>query len=96
MSRPGRNGLATLIRQTRQRFPSPPASAAVDESGRQVTSIEALEARIAHLEKLVQGLQDSVYRDFQRHDKRIDELQTRTDPAALAVALSKDARNRGL
>ncbi len=96
MSPSGRNGLATLIRQTRQRFPSPPAAAPVSESGRHPTSIEALEARIAHLEKMVQGLQDSVYRESQRHDKRIDDLETRTEPAALAVALSKDARNRGL
>ncbi len=68
----------------------------MSETGPPPTAIEALEARVAHLEKLVQGLQDSVYREVQRHDKRIDELQTRTEPAALAVALSKDARNRGL
>jgi hypothetical protein len=54
------------------------------------------EARIAHLEQLVQGLQDSVYRDSQRQDRRIAEIEKRLDPAALAAALSKDARERGL
>jgi hypothetical protein len=54
------------------------------------------EARIAHLEQLVQGLQDSVYREGQRQEKRITELEKRLEPASLAAALSKDARDRGL
>ncbi|HEY3727126.1 MAG TPA: hypothetical protein VGL51_08130 [Solirubrobacteraceae bacterium] len=61
-----------------------------------VDRVEALRARVAHLEQLVQGLQDSVYRESQRHDKRITELEERIDPAALAAALSKDARERGI
>jgi hypothetical protein len=54
------------------------------------------EARIAHLEQLVQGLQDSVYREGQRQEKRITELEKRLEPTSLAAALSKDARDRGL
>ncbi|MGH2896906.1 MAG: hypothetical protein ACRDPM_27055 [Solirubrobacteraceae bacterium] len=54
------------------------------------------EARIAHLEQLVQGLQDSVYREAQRQEKRLAEIEKRLDPAALAAALSQNARERGL
>jgi uncharacterized coiled-coil protein SlyX len=61
-----------------------------------VDRVEDLRVRVAHLEQLVQGLQDSVYRESQRHDKRITELETRTEPGALAAALSKDARERGI
>ena len=55
----------------------------------------ALEARISHLEALLEGLQDSVHRESARQSKRIAELEARTEPAALAVALSRNARNRG-
>jgi hypothetical protein len=58
--------------------------------------ITELRTRVAHLEALVQGLQDAVYRESQRQDKRLTELEARTDPAALAAALSEDARQRGL
>lgn len=60
------------------------------------SSTSDLRARVAHLEQLVQGLQDSVYREAQRVDQRLAELEKRADPAALAAALSKDARERGL
>lgn len=70
----------------------PSTSARQPEANR----LQDLQARVVHLERLVQGLQDSVYRDSQRNDKRISELEMRTDPAALAAALSKNARERGL
>jgi hypothetical protein len=56
----------------------------------------ALEKRIAHLEHLLEGLQDSVHRESERQGKRITDLEARTQPAALGEALSKDARERGL
>jgi hypothetical protein len=56
----------------------------------------ALEARVAHLEGMVQGLQDSIHRESIRQSKRMGELEARTEPSALAVALSRDARERGL
>jgi hypothetical protein len=55
-----------------------------------------LESRVAHLEQMVQGLQDSVYREGQRQEKRVTDLEARIDPVALSAALSKDARERGL
>ncbi len=58
--------------------------------------LRALEARVEHLEALVQGLQDSVHRESSRHDKRISDLETRIQPATLGKALSDDARARGL
>jgi hypothetical protein len=58
--------------------------------------VAELRARVAHLEQMVQGLQDSVYRESQRQDKRIADIETQVDPATLAAALSKHARERGL
>lgn len=58
--------------------------------------VDALEARLAHLEQLVEGLQDSVHRESERHSKRIDELQTQVQPGAMSAALAEDARARGL
>jgi BMFP domain-containing protein YqiC len=58
--------------------------------------LHALEARITQLEQLVQGLQDSVHRESTRLSERVGELEARVQPAALARAMSKDARERGL
>ena len=58
--------------------------------------VRALESRVAHLEQLLEGLQDSVHREASRTAKRITELETRTQPGALGKALSDDARARGL
>ena len=91
-----REGLIARIRQIRR------ASTEVDEHARPYASaprrdeLRALEARIAHLEQVVQGLQDSVHRESTRLSKRIGELEARIQPAALGRALSEDARQRGL
>lgn len=55
-----------------------------------------LERRLAHLEALVEGLQDSVHRESTRQRKQIADLEAQIEPAALAVALDKNARQRGL
>lgn len=77
-----------------------PAARRADEQpepgNREGDDLHALEARIEHLEALVQGLQDSVHRDSTRHDRRIAALEARTQPATLGKALSDDARERGL
>lgn len=62
----------------------------------QPSDLGDLRARLAHLEQLVQGLQDSVHRESQRQERRLTDLEARLDPAALAAALSKDRRERGL
>jgi hypothetical protein len=91
-----REGLIARIRQVRRRTPT------ADEAGRRTTvdpeddRLRAMEARIAHLERLVEGLQDSVYRESERHSKLIADLQAQIQPGAIGAALAEDARNRGL
>jgi hypothetical protein len=63
---------------------------------RQPTDLRRLTERLEHLEALVEGLQDAVHRDAVRHDERMAELERKTQPEALAKALSEDARRRGL
>lgn len=93
---PEREGLIARIRQIRR------LSAKPDERARPTTrdpsqdELRALEARITHLEQLVQGLQDSVHRESARLGERIVGLEARIQPAALARTLSEDARERGL
>ena len=71
---------------------APPAGAAEPD----LSQVRALELRVAHMEQLMEGFQDSVHRETKRQNERISELEARTQPAALNVALSKDARERGL
>jgi uncharacterized coiled-coil protein SlyX len=91
-----REGLVARIRQVRR----PPAGA--DGSNRrsivdkQDDRVPVLEARIAHLERLVEGLQDSVHRESERHSKLIAELQAQVQPDVMGSALAADARSRGL
>lgn len=59
-------------------------------------AIDALAARVAHLERVVEGLQDAMYRQNQLHDRDMAELRRRTEPAQIAQDLSRDARERGL
>jgi hypothetical protein len=93
---PEREGLMARIRQIRR------ASAAADQQTRPSASdpalgeLRELKTRITELEQLVQGLQDSVYRESTRLSARVGELEARVQPAALARAMSKDARERGL
>jgi hypothetical protein len=102
MSFSGRQGLTARIRQMARTFPPQSPSTGAEDSpsgadtGGQPAQVQALQARIAELEDMVQGLQDAVFRESHRHEKRIEELEARTEPAALAVALSKNARERGL
>jgi hypothetical protein len=89
-----REGLVTRIRQIRR-------SAAAAETASATASpdtalLRALETRVAHLEQLLEGLQDAVHRESERQGKLIAELQAQVQPAAIGAALSKDARERGL
>lgn len=94
MTRRETERLRSRIQQLRQALAPSESHAAARPAAEPAP--DDLRARIAHLEQLVQGLQDSVYRESLRLDKRLTELETRTDPATLAAALSEDARNRGL
>ncbi len=90
-------GLVARIRQLRDALPTPDVVArlaATPSGDRDQPPLAALEARVADLEQLVQGLQDSVYRETQRQDRRMSELEARLDPVALVALLSQDARDR--
>ena len=58
--------------------------------------LEALAARIEHLERQLEGLQDAVYRQATLEDGNIGELRRRTEPQQMARDLDRDARRRGL
>jgi hypothetical protein len=96
MSSREREGLIARIRQLRRigdlsaSRPRSPAGTPVEGERR------ALEHRIAHLEQLVQGLQDSVHRESKRQTERIAALEAQIRPEELARTLSEDARTRGL
>jgi hypothetical protein len=90
-----REGLITRIRQVR-RVATARDRASSDAGEPQPDRIQALEVRVAHLEQLLEGLQDSVYRESERHSRMIAELENRIEPAAMGAALAKDARARGL
>jgi hypothetical protein len=87
-----REGLVSRIRQIRRSA----AAAETSTASPDAAQLRALEARVAHLEQLLEGLQDSVHRESDRQGKLIAELQAQIQPAAIGAALSKDARQRGL
>ena len=92
---PERESLVTRIRQMRRAAAGDHSP--TDDLGDQGTPrLQDLERRVAHLEGLLEGLQDSVHRESLRLDRRIAELDARLEPGALAVELSRDARERGL
>ena len=91
-----RERLIARIRKVRRVSKRADQAAKRPAVGPEQDQLRALEARIEHLEALVQGLQDSVHRESLRHAKRITELEARIRPAALGKALSDDARERGL
>jgi hypothetical protein len=89
-----RQGLIARITQIRRRPVA--AERAPAKSDLPPGRVRDLETRCEHLEHLIAGLQDSMYRESQRLSGRITELEARTDPAAVAAALSQHARKRGL
>ena len=58
--------------------------------------LETLEARMEHLERQLEGLQDAVYRQATLEDGNIGELRRRMEPQQMARDLDRDARRRGL
>jgi hypothetical protein len=88
-----REGLIARVRQIR-RAAAPQASTASPDA--ETSPVEALENRVAELEALVQGLQDSVHRESERHARLIADLQAQVKPEAMAAALDRDHRERGL
>jgi len=95
MTMSDREGLIRRIRQVR-RLATARERPSSDAGQPQPDRLQALETRVAHLEQQLEGLQDSVHRESERHAKLISELETRIQPGAMGAALAEDARNRGL
>ena len=91
-----REGLIARIRQIRRTAETPEAAPRTAGPRDDTVELQSLQARVEHLEQLIEALQDSVHRDSERYGERLAELEARTEPGALSVALSKDARDRGL
>jgi uncharacterized coiled-coil protein SlyX len=91
-----REGLLARIRQVRRLAAVQDRSTSDDAKGSQQSRMEALELRVAHLEQLLEGLQDSVHRESDRHAKLIAELENQVQPGTMGAALAEDRRNRGL
>jgi hypothetical protein len=89
-------GLVGRIRQTRRANATGGMPDGESGRGADLDRIGSLEQRVAHLERLLEGFQDSVYRESERHDKLITELQVQVEPGAISAALAEDARKRGL
>jgi uncharacterized protein (DUF3084 family) len=97
-----REGLIARIGHVRRSLASADAPArgstadTPDDRGTRDDREHALETRIARLEQQVEGLQDSVHRESERHGKLIAELQGQIQPGAMGASLAEDARSRGL
>jgi hypothetical protein len=91
-----REGLIARIRQIRRTAEAPATTSRKAAPRDDAAALPALESRVEQLEQLVEALQDSVHRDSQRYGERLTELEAQIQPSALSVALSKDARDRGL
>lgn len=96
MSSHEREGLIARIRQMRRIAELSPGRGRSSARRPADPQAPSLEERVAHLEQMMQGLQDSVHRETTRLDERIGELEARVQPGSLARALSDDARKRGL
>lgn len=91
-----REGLIARVRQMRRAASADDSRSTTEQPRPDAPALAALETRIAHLEELLEGLQDSVHRESQRESKRIGDLEARIEPATLSVALDKHAREHGL
>ena len=92
--------LERVVQLRRGKAAEAEAEAPVDEGVKAEAAyteqIKALEARIAHLEAIVEGLQDAVHREAVRRGKQIESLEAKTEPDEITRALSRDARERGI
>ena len=91
-----REGLIARVKQIRVAGAAShqPSTDAAEPVG--PADLHELEQRVAHLEQQLRGLQDSIHRENVRFTGQIADLAARVEPSALAVALDKDARERGL
>jgi len=89
-------GLIARIRQIRRTAEASGTTLRTAAPKDDPVALQVLQARVGHLERLVEGLQDSIHRESERQSKRLTEIKARIEPTTLSVALSTDARERGL
>jgi hypothetical protein len=82
-----------LRRRNLVRRPHPTIATGQD---RPEPEVAELQQRLEHLERAFEGLQDAVHRESVRQHKLIEDLTRSVQPAAVARALSDDARRRGV
>lgn len=85
--------MTNVLDRVRSRLQRP---APTGRGGAGTTHLEALTGRVQQLELVVEGLQDALYRQANVNSERFLMLERKTEPEALAKALSDDARRRGL
>ncbi len=91
-----RENLLRRIRQIRRTNAPSSDPLPVDPRDPPPDQLKALEVRVAHLEHLLEGLQDSVHRESERHAELIAALQAQVEPGTMSAALAEEARSRGL
>jgi hypothetical protein len=91
-----RSRLLDRVVALRNPRPGAPTEPAAGPPAPSTDALSALQTRIDHLEAALEGLQDAVYRDAQRHDRELAELRRELQPGRIAQSLSGDARRRGL
>ena len=87
-----RDGLIARVRHIARGSDATALSGPATESA----AVRDLTARVTHLERLVEALQDSVHRESKRHSSRIADLEARVTPGAMGKALSQHNREHGL
>jgi hypothetical protein len=85
--------LDRVVQQRRAVAPEPETAAEEPDEGRR---LDALQDRVAHLEALVEGLQDSIHRDAVRRDRILEEIKETTEPATMMRSLERHSRERAL
>jgi len=93
-----REGLIARVSQIRRAAAVSASDAASlnDPAQSPALTPRAMEARITHLEEMLEGLQDAMHRESVRQSRRLADLEAQVEPGALAVALSRDVRDRRL
>jgi hypothetical protein len=85
--------LDRVVQQRRAVAAEPEVAADEPDEGRR---LEALADRVAHLEALVEGLQDSIHRDAVRRDRILEEIKETTEPATMMRSLERHSREQAL
>lgn len=84
-----------LDRVVQQRRRTVDQSESSEDKSRQ-DRLAALEDRVGHLERVLEGLQDSVHRVAVRQEQEMEALRQKVEPAQIARALGRHSQQQGL